>query len=115
MCPGSTRLRPTIASLPRAIEEVAVEVTDRTVFMIEAVRIDVTDPGSVLRAHHEVLVADPSLDAVVTTSGLPLTEDLRDLARATVAETTVVTNLLGTSASSTLSPRTCSPPALAPS
>jgi len=63
---------------------------------LETVRIDVTDPASVLRARDDVLRAHPALDVVVTMSGVMLTEDLRDPAHVVAAETTVATNLLGT-------------------
>jgi uncharacterized oxidoreductase len=63
---------------------------------LEAVRIDVTDPGSILRARDEVLGAHPGLDVVVTMSGVLLTEDLRDPAHIAAAERTIATNLLGT-------------------
>jgi uncharacterized oxidoreductase len=63
---------------------------------IDTVRIDVTDPDSILRARDEVLRAHPDLDVVVTMSGVLVTEDLRDPAHAAAAETTVATNLLGT-------------------
>ncbi|MBB3674754.1 SDR family oxidoreductase [Modestobacter versicolor] len=63
---------------------------------LETVRIDVTDPESVLRARDEVLDAHPDLDVVVTMSGVMLTEDLRDPAHIAAAETTIATNLLGT-------------------
>jgi uncharacterized oxidoreductase len=63
---------------------------------LEAVEIDVTDPGSVLRARDEVLAYHPGLDVVVTMSGVLLTEDLRDPAHIATAETTIATNLLGT-------------------
>lgn len=63
---------------------------------LETVRIDVTDPASVLAARDEVLAAHPNLDVVVTMSGVMLTEDLRDPAHITAAETTIATNLLGT-------------------
>jgi uncharacterized oxidoreductase len=63
---------------------------------LETVEIDVTDPGSVLRARDEVLANHPSLDVVVTMSGVLLVEDLRDPAHITAAETTITTNLLGT-------------------
>ncbi|MBO0876206.1 MAG: SDR family NAD(P)-dependent oxidoreductase [Pseudonocardia sp.] len=63
---------------------------------LETVRIDVTDPDSVLRARDEVLDAHPALDVVVTMSGVMLTEDLRDPAHIASAETTIATNLLGT-------------------
>lgn len=63
---------------------------------LETVRIDVTDPDSILRARDEVLEAHPDLDVVVTMSGVLLTEDLRDPAHIAAAETTIATNLLGT-------------------
>lgn len=63
---------------------------------VETVRIDVTDPESILRARDEVLAAHPALDTVVTMSGVMLTEDLRDPAHIAAAETTITTNLLGT-------------------
>jgi short-subunit dehydrogenase involved in D-alanine esterification of teichoic acids len=64
---------------------------------LETVRIDVTDPDSILRARDEVLAAHPDLDAVVAMSGVLLTEDLRDPAsHLATAETTIATNLLGT-------------------
>jgi uncharacterized oxidoreductase len=67
-----------------------------TVEGLETVEIDVTDPGSVLRARDEVLANHPGLDVVVTMSGVLLVEDLRDPAHITAAETTITTNLLGT-------------------
>ncbi|MFF3000131.1 SDR family oxidoreductase [Streptomyces sp. NPDC057950] len=63
---------------------------------LQSVRIDVTDPASVLRARDEVLAAHPDLDVVVTMSGVLLTEDLREPAHITDAENMVATNLLGT-------------------
>ena len=63
---------------------------------LDTVRIDVTDPGSVIRARDEVLAAHPDLDVVVTMSGVMLPEDLRDPGHITAAETTIATNLLGT-------------------
>ncbi|MEV6537177.1 SDR family NAD(P)-dependent oxidoreductase [Streptomyces sp. NPDC051639] len=63
---------------------------------LETVRIDVTDPASILRARDEVLAAHPDLDAIVTMSGVLLTEDLRDPAHIADAENMVATNLLGT-------------------
>ncbi|MEW1776610.1 SDR family NAD(P)-dependent oxidoreductase [Streptomyces sp. NPDC086777] len=63
---------------------------------LQSVRLDVTDPTSVLRARDEVLAAHPDLDVVVTMSGVLLTEDLRDPAHITDAENMVATNLLGT-------------------
>lgn len=63
---------------------------------LQTVRIDVTDPDSILRARDEVLDAHPALDVVVTMSGVMLTEDLRDPAHIAATETTISTNLLGT-------------------
>jgi uncharacterized oxidoreductase len=63
---------------------------------LETVEIDVTDPGSVLRARDQVLANHPGLDVVVTMSGVLLVEDLRDPAHISAAETTIATNLLGT-------------------
>jgi uncharacterized oxidoreductase len=62
----------------------------------DTVRIDVTDPASVTTARDEVLGRHPELDLVVTMSGVMLTEDLRDPAHITQAETTIAVNLLGT-------------------
>lgn len=63
---------------------------------LATVEIDVTEPESILRARDRVLAGHPDLDVVVTMSGAMLTEDLRDPAHITAAETTVATNLLGT-------------------
>jgi short-subunit dehydrogenase involved in D-alanine esterification of teichoic acids len=63
---------------------------------LETVRIDVTDPESVLRARDEVLGAHPELDVVVTMAGVMHVEDLRDSAHIAAAEATIATNLLGT-------------------
>lgn len=63
---------------------------------IETVQIDVTDPDSVLRARDDVLSRHPDLDLLVTMSGIMLTEDLRDPAHISQAETTIAVNLLGT-------------------
>jgi len=60
------------------------------------VRIDVTDPDSILRARDQVLEAHPDLDVVVTMSGAMITEDLRDPAHIAATEVTIATNLLGT-------------------
>jgi short-subunit dehydrogenase involved in D-alanine esterification of teichoic acids len=62
----------------------------------DTLRIDVTDPASVTAARDEVLGKHPELDLVVTMSGVMLTEDLRDPAHITAAETTIAVNLLGT-------------------
>ncbi|MBF4615699.1 SDR family oxidoreductase [Curtobacterium sp. VKM Ac-1376] len=63
---------------------------------VETVRIDVTDPDSVLRARDEVLERHPELDVVVTMSGVMIPEDLRDPEHFTAAETTISVNLTGT-------------------
>lgn len=63
---------------------------------LETVEIDVTDPGSVLRARDEVVAKHPDLDVLVTMSGVMLIEDLRDPAHFAQAETTIAVNLLGT-------------------
>ncbi len=61
-----------------------------------SVAIDVTDADSVRRARDEVLRRHPSLDTVITMSGLMLMENLRDPDHIAAAEATIDTNLLGT-------------------
>lgn len=63
---------------------------------LDTVRIDVTDPDSILHARDEVLAKHPDLDVVVTMSGVMLIEDLRDPGHIDATETTIATNLLGT-------------------
>ncbi|GGL00781.1 SDR family oxidoreductase [Mangrovihabitans endophyticus] len=63
---------------------------------LASVGIDVTDPESVLQARDRVLAEHPELDVVVTMAGVMLTEDLRDPAHITDAESTIATNVLGT-------------------
>jgi len=63
---------------------------------IATVPIDVTDSGSVERARDTILGSHPSLDTIVTMSGVMIPEDLRDPAHFSAAEQTVDTNLLGT-------------------
>lgn len=63
---------------------------------LETVRIDVTDPDSILRARDQVRQVHPDLDVVVTMSGAMITEDLRDPAHIAATEATIATNLLGT-------------------
>lgn len=63
---------------------------------LETLRIDVTDPTSVLRARDEVITTHPELDVLITMSGVMLMEDLRDPAHIDAAETTIAVNLLGT-------------------
>jgi uncharacterized oxidoreductase len=58
--------------------------------------IDVTDQGSVDRARDTILSSHPSLDTIVTMSGVMIPEDLRDPAHFRAAEQTIDTNLLGT-------------------
>jgi uncharacterized oxidoreductase len=60
------------------------------------VPIDVTDTGSIDRARDAVLHSHPSLDTIVTMSGVMIPEDLRDPAHFSAAEETIDTNLLGT-------------------
>ncbi len=60
------------------------------------VSVDVTDQGSVGRARDTVLDLHPSLDTIVTMSGVGFPEDLRDPAHFADAEKTIDTNLLGT-------------------
>jgi uncharacterized oxidoreductase len=62
----------------------------------ETVRIDVTDPNSILRARGEVLAAHPDLDVVVTMSGVMFLENLRDPGHIAQAEASIAVNLLGT-------------------
>lgn len=59
-------------------------------------QLDVTDPASITAAAEAVTAAHPGLDAVITTAGIMLPEDLTDPAHVEVAERTVATNLLGT-------------------
>jgi uncharacterized oxidoreductase len=76
-----------------------VIIGGRTAGVVEglaSVRIDVTDPDSVLRARDEVIAAHPDLDLVVTMAGVLLMEDLRDPAHFAATETTMQVNLLGT-------------------
>ena len=63
---------------------------------IESVEIDVTDPDSVRRARDAVLAAHPTLDVLVTMSGVMSMEDLRDPGHFVAAETTIAVNLVGT-------------------
>jgi uncharacterized oxidoreductase len=60
------------------------------------VSIDVTDQDSIDRARDRVLHSHPSLDTIVTMSGVMIPEDLRDPAHFSAAEQTIDTNLLGT-------------------
>ncbi len=63
---------------------------------LATVPIDVTDQGSIDRARDTILHSHPSLDTIVTMSGLMIPEDLRDPAHFSDAEKTIDTNLLGT-------------------
>jgi short-subunit dehydrogenase involved in D-alanine esterification of teichoic acids len=60
------------------------------------VAIDVADHDSVERARDTILESHPSLDTIVTMSGVMLPEDLRDPAHFASAQQTIETNLLGT-------------------
>jgi uncharacterized oxidoreductase len=60
------------------------------------VAIDVTDQESIDQARDTILRGHPSLDTIVTMSGVMIPEDLRDPAHFGAAEKTIDTNLLGT-------------------
>ena len=60
------------------------------------VPIDVTDAGSIDRARDTILRSHPSLDTIVTMSGVMIPEDLRDPAHFSSARETIDINLLGT-------------------
>jgi uncharacterized oxidoreductase len=60
------------------------------------VPIDVTDQDSIDRARDAILHSHPSLDTIVTMSGVMIPEDLRDPAHFSSAEETIDTNLMGT-------------------
>lgn len=60
------------------------------------VELDVTDPASITAAAASVVEAYPSLDTLVTMSGIMRTEDLRSSDHLDDAVATVETNLLGT-------------------
>ncbi|MBT2501564.1 SDR family oxidoreductase [Curtobacterium sp. ISL-83] len=62
----------------------------------DTVAIDVADPDSISAAASTVLAAHPSLDAVITMSGIMRAEDLRSAVHQADAVDTVTTNLLGT-------------------
>lgn len=63
---------------------------------LATVPIDVTDPASIERARDTICRTHPSLDTIVTMSGIGIPEDLRDPAHFTAAQQTIETNLLGT-------------------
>jgi uncharacterized oxidoreductase len=60
------------------------------------VPIDVTDQDSIDGARDAILHGHPSLDTIVTMSGVGISEDLCDPAHFSAAEKTIDTNLLGT-------------------
>ena len=60
------------------------------------VQIDVTDQASVDRARDAILREHPSLDTIMTMSGIGIPEDLRDPAHFSDTQRMVDTNLLGT-------------------
>ncbi len=62
----------------------------------DTVVVDVADPASIASAADTVLTAHPTLDSVVTMSGIMRTEDLRDPGHVETAVATIETNLLGT-------------------
>ncbi|MFJ4222163.1 SDR family oxidoreductase [Curtobacterium luteum] len=63
---------------------------------LDTVVVDVADPASIRRAADTVLEAHPTLDTLVTMSGIMRPEDLRDPGHVDTAVATVETNLLGT-------------------
>ena len=63
---------------------------------LDTVALDVTDPDSIAAAARTVVGRHPTLDALVTMSGIMRPEDLRDPAHAAAAVATVETNVLGT-------------------
>lgn len=62
----------------------------------DTVVVDVADPASIAAAAATVLAAHPSLDTLVTMSGIMRPEDLRNPGHVDDAVATVETNLLGT-------------------
>ncbi len=70
------------------------------------VPIDVTDQGSVDRARDEILHRHPSLDTIVTMSGVMIPEDLRDPAHSVPRRRRSTPTSSALSASSTRSSRT---------
>ncbi|OIH94640.1 SDR family oxidoreductase [Curtobacterium sp. MCBA15_001] len=62
----------------------------------DTVQIDVDDPASITAAAEAVIASHPSLDAIVTMSGIMRPEDLRSSEHLAVTEATVTTNFLGT-------------------
>ena len=63
---------------------------------LESIHIDVADQASIDSARDEILRTRPRLDTIVTMAGVMLTEDLRDPAHFTTAQTIIDINLLGT-------------------
>lgn len=62
---------------------------------MDTVLIDVTDPASITAAVATVLANHPSLNVLVNNAGIMLPEDLTDPDHLSVAQDTVMTNLLG--------------------
>ncbi|MGN8048987.1 SDR family oxidoreductase [Curtobacterium sp. 22159] len=60
------------------------------------VELDVTDPASITAAAASVIESSPSLDTLITMSGIMRTEDLRSSEHIVDAVATIDTNLLGT-------------------
>jgi uncharacterized oxidoreductase len=63
---------------------------------IDALALDVADPGSIARARETVAATHPGLNVLINNAGIMLREDLLDPAGLTVAEEHVMINLLGT-------------------
>lgn len=68
----------------------------REQYGFDTVELDVTDPASIASAAATVLDAHPTLDTLVTMSGIMRNEDLRDPGHIDDAVATIETNLLGT-------------------
>jgi short-subunit dehydrogenase involved in D-alanine esterification of teichoic acids len=61
----------------------------------DAVRIDTTDPASILTARDRVLSAHPDLNVVIAMAGIMVAEDVTKAGFLEQAEDTVTTNVLG--------------------
>jgi uncharacterized oxidoreductase len=74
----------------------AVIVGGRRADLLDKIAAEGFATGRVDRARDAILRSHPSLDTIVTMSGVMLLEDLRDPAHFSAAEETIDTNLLGT-------------------
>jgi short-subunit dehydrogenase involved in D-alanine esterification of teichoic acids len=62
---------------------------------IETLVVDVEDPASIASAYESVTSAHPELNVLINMAGIMLPENFLDAGSLAVAESTVVTNLLG--------------------